>query len=618
MSSIIVKNNTALRFSEEDGVTDNGFCIKSKFKTNAGELFFGGVNGYTSFMPNDIKLNQTKPKIVITDFSIYNKTVDLEKNISGLDKIEIKHNQNYLTFKFAALSFKNAQKNQYAYKLEGFDEDWIYCGNKKHATYTNLDGGEYTFKVKGSNNDGVWNEAGTSIQLIVHPPFWETSWFRFLMALLAIGFIYALIKMRTYNLLRKSQDLKEYNEALSGEIQTRKRVEKSLKEREELLSLIINNIPQSIYWKDKENKYLGCNKNFADLVNIEDNKNIIGKTTCELNNNVNFETFCKNKDGAILETGEGVYNQLEKIPAENGKGKWLQSNKIPLKTDEGIIGLVGTIEDVTEKKIAEKALQEYSGKLEEIVEELKRSNQDLEQFAYIASHDLKEPIRTIGSFVKLIELQYNEKLDDTGREYIHYTVDGVNRMSNLISSLLAYSKVASSNENYKIANLAKIVELKILDLNTRIKESKAQIKVDPLPNNLYCAPGELGMVFYNLINNAIKFNTKETPTVKVGVEEDEQFWTFSIKDNGIGIKEEDQNKIFELFKRLHNKQQFEGSGIGLSICRRIINRHGGEIWLESEIGQGTTFYFNIRKDLIITKQAQQSKHKNVFNLEKVA
>ena len=237
----------------------------------------------------------------------------------------------------------------------------------------------------------------------------------------------------------------------------------------------------------------------------------------------------------------------------------------------------------------------------EINIELKRSNIDLQQFAYIASHDLQEPLRMIGNFIQLLEKKYGDRLEDDGRQFISFAVDGVNRMSKLIKNLLEFSQVGHQTMDFEEADLNEIVNNKVLDLYQRIIEKKACIDMHLLPESINCAPDQLGVVFYNLIGNAIKFNEDSHPRIVVTNQERKDDWLFMVRDNGIGINVDYADKIFQIFQRLHRRDTYEGTGIGLSLCKRIINRHKGKIWFESEKGEGTTFYFTISKSLICEK-----------------
>lgn len=312
---------------------------------------------------------------------------------------------------------------------------------------------------------------------------------------------------------------------------------------------------------------------------------------------------------------------------KNGNLLWAKVKLNRLQSEDGEYqGNIALIEDISEKikqeQKIEKLLQELRQKNEELElevknrthalqksnEELIRSNEDLEQFAYIASHDLQEPLRMVGNFVQLIGRNYKDKIDEEGNTYIHFAVDGVNRMSNLIQNLLKYSRVGRKNIALREISIQDIIELKLIDLSQKIKETNAQVSITEKQLRLFCEPNQLGIVFYNLINNALKFCKSDAPQIEIDWVENEKEWTFSVKDNGIGIEEQYKTKVFEIFKRLNRREDYEGTGIGLALCKKIINRHKGDIWFESTLGVGTTFYFTINKAL--KNELQLQPHKN--------
>jgi PAS domain S-box-containing protein len=224
--------------------------------------------------------------------------------------------------------------------------------------------------------------------------------------------------------------------------------------------------------------------------------------------------------------------------------------------------------------------------------ELARSNTELQQFAYVASHDLQEPLRMVGSYVLLLERNYSGLFNAEGKEYIHYAVDGVKRMQMLIDDLLAYSRVGCPPVNSAPADSASAVSQAIANLQNAIDESGAQITCGPLPK--VPADGtQLLQLFQNLISNAIKFRGEEAPEIQIRAERVEGGWQFAVQDNGIGIGRQDFDRIFLIFQRLHGRRHYPGTGIGLAICRKIVNRHEGKIWVESEPGKGSTFFFTL-------------------------
>ena len=251
--------------------------------------------------------------------------------------------------------------------------------------------------------------------------------------------------------------------------------------------------------------------------------------------------------------------------------------------------LFGMINDISESKRA-------ADELKHVNQELRRSYAELEQFAHVASHDLQEPLRMVSSYLQLIERRYNDRLDDDGREFIHFAVDGAKRMKALIQDLLELSRAGTNSAHYQIVEAGLLLENALSNLKTAIDESKAQINFDPLPT-IAADPVLFTQVFQNLIANAIKFQKDTAPHVHISARRQGRAWIFSVKDNGIGIEPHHRDRIFRIFERLHNSEQFSGSGIGLAITRKIVERHGGRIWVESQPGTGSTFYFSISAEM---------------------
>ncbi|MFH0921545.1 MAG: ATP-binding protein [Fibrobacterota bacterium] len=231
-------------------------------------------------------------------------------------------------------------------------------------------------------------------------------------------------------------------------------------------------------------------------------------------------------------------------------------------------------------------------KVEERTRELTRSNNELEQFAYVASHDLQEPLRMVSSYMQLLEKRNKDKLDSDSKEFIGFAVDGAKRMKRLINDLLTYSRVNTNGKSFEPVECDHVFETAIKNLEIAVQEKKAHVTHDPLPN-VMADEGQLIQLFQNLIGNALKFCKERTPEIHVSAKQKAKIWVMGIHDNGIGIASEHFERIFQIFKRLHTREEYEGTGIGLSVCKKIVERHGGEIWVESEIGKGTTFWFTI-------------------------
>lgn len=276
------------------------------------------------------------------------------------------------------------------------------------------------------------------------------------------------------------------------------------------------------------------------------------------------------------------------IKNKNGQTTPVLYNASVYKDDNGNVkGVFAAARDITELKKVENDL-----KLK--LEELSRSNKELEQFAYVSSHDLQEPLRMIASYLQLLERKYKDKLDDKANKYIHFSVDGATRMQNLINDLLDFSRVTTQAKELEPTNLEPIYKDVIANLDFSINENDVILTHDPLPV-VMADKSQIAQVFQNLINNSIKFRSKEQPKINISVKEEKNHWLFAVKDNGIGIDPKHSDRIFEIFKRLNKKRDYPGTGIGLAVCKKIIERHGGNIWVKSELGKGSIFYFTLQK-----------------------
>jgi len=241
--------------------------------------------------------------------------------------------------------------------------------------------------------------------------------------------------------------------------------------------------------------------------------------------------------------------------------------------------------DITERKLAQQ-------NLEKTLTDLRRSNEDLEQFARIASHDLQEPVRMMLNYSQLLTLKYKKSLDETARMYLSFITEGASRMHLLINDLLKYSSLTAQIQSFDSVDLNMILQDITQDLGMLLKEEGVLIEIPELPRVRGNAM-ELRQMFQNFIQNSIKFRSERNPHIKILCERKDAHWLFSISDNGIGIEKEFHSKIFVIFHRLHERDKYPGTGIGLALCKKIIERHGGQITVESEPGKGTTFYFTL-------------------------
>lgn len=384
------------------------------------------------------------------------------------------------------------------------------------------------------------------------------------------------------------QDGEQFVMSLIEDIDQQKQNEKLLFESKEKFRAVYESSPMGIVVTKKPGIIIDANPAFAQMLGYEPEEiigtNIISHT---FSSDVNKTEKWMEK---IYDKEVNMYTFEKRYKRKDGSTFWAQAvvSKMNVMSDEVIT--VGLIENIERKKKTEQTLEAKN-------KELIYINQELEHFAYVASHDLQEPLRTITSFIQILEKRYSGKLDEDGRQFMGYVVEGAKRMQHLIRDLLEYSRINRSNTNYETVDLNDVYQTVNRVLKDKIDSNDAIILAEHLPvvqgNKV-----QLTQIFQNLIDNAIKFRGKKKPEIEINVEEQAEKWLFSFKDNGIGISNEYYQRIFVIFQRLHTHEEYTGTGIGLAICKKIIERHGGEIWVESKVNRGTTFHFTIAKNLV--------------------
>ncbi len=433
-------------YSIGDGLQGNQFYNRSHYITRNGELLFGGTNGFNLFHPDSLRENREKPSVVLTDLKIMNKKAligpdkPIKQHITVADRIDLSYRQSVVSIGFAALSYDAPSQNQYAYMLEGFDQSWVYSGNRREVTYTNLPAGKYKFQVIASNKDDIWNTHGTSIDIVVHPPYWNTALFRIAMIILLIGISAAVPLLRIRGINKHNREL-----------------ERRVKERTANLSA---------------------------------------------------------------------------------------------------------------------------------------ANSEIKALAYSISHDLRGPLRGINGYARIIEEDLGDNITKDIRDHLTKIQSASSRMSQLIDDLLNLSRILRVDLLTDSVNLSKIAEEIRESFQLTEPDRKVNFHIEP---NLIVNGDKklLRSAMENLIGNAWKFTrTKAVGEIEFGFASD-PINAFYVRDNGVGFDMNFSNKLFRPFHRLHRDDEFEGTGIGLANVKRIIRRHNGNIWAESNVDQGATFYFQL-------------------------
>jgi two-component system sensor kinase FixL len=376
--------------------------------------------------------------------------------------------------------------------------------------------------------------------------------------------------------------------AIVRDVSERKRAEEALRESEGRLRAIVETAVDGIITIDADGRVTSFNPSAVRLFGYEPDE-VIGRNVKMLMPDPyhdEHDSYLKNYRDTGVKRIIGIGREVV--------GRRKDGTRFPmdLAVSETVLGggrrvFTGIVRDITERKAAEAALTRQA-------EELARSNVELERFAYVAAHDLQEPMRTVQSFGQLLRRACGDALPADAREYLDFISGGVRRMQALIHDLLAYSRVSSQGAAFAAADCADICARVLENLTASVRASGAEVVVGPLPVVVGDAT-QLGQVFQNLLVNAIKFHGPSAPRVRVSAAEAPHEWVFSVADNGIGIAPEYFDRIFVIFQRLHTIEEYGGTGIGLAICKKIVERHGGRIWVESAVGAGSTFHFSIPK-----------------------
>lgn len=378
---------------------------------------------------------------------------------------------------------------------------------------------------------------------------------------------------------------------IAWELVQRKRAEAALREAERRVLTLSDNIPDG-YVYQLAMDHDGGDKRFLHIsAGVE---RVHGLTPGQVleDPSVLYGQTAQADQPAVAEAEAEALREMKSFHARvraimpDGTTKWLRIASVPRRTDNGEILWDGLTIDVTQRVAAEQELQQRT-------DELVRSNAELEKFAYIASHDLQEPLRMVASYTQLLQRRYAGQLGADADEFIEFAVDGATRMQDLINELLAYSRVGSQGAPFAKTDLGEVLARVLKVLEAPLEEIGAQVEAEAMPT-VECDATQVGQVFQNLLSNAIKFRSGDRPlAIRVSAEQQGEEWLFSVADNGMGIESRYFERIFVIFQRLEDRSEYPGTGMGLAICKRIVERHGGRIWVESTPGEGSTFYFTL-------------------------
>ncbi len=481
-------------YDVSDGLQDNEFYQCSHYKSVNGELYFGGVHGFNVFNPENIIENPYIPPIVITDFRIFNKPVPigqdspLQAYIGETKEIELSYRQSVFSFEFAALNYISSKKNQYAYKLDGFDINWNNIGTRNTATYTNIDPGEYIFRVKGSNNDGIWNEDGASVKIIITPPFWQTWWFKLVSISIIVLLVFFIFYMKLSQIRRR---------------------------------------------------------------------------------NIILERLVKERTREIDEKNSLLIQQTEELNSTN------------------------TLLEERQQQVEEQADELTTQR-----DQLSEANSVKDKLFSIIAHDLRSPFNTLKGFVNLLQSRYADYSDEERKNMLNIIDNSSEHVYNLLDNLLNWSRSQMGAIHF-VPEMGNVVDVagNIITLfkdQAAVKNISIESNFDAENISLMIDKEMINIVLRNLLANAIKY-TNVNGKVQLNCTREKDHVIISVKDDGVGISEEDKEKLFrnDVHFTSRGTNSETGTGLGLILCKELVEKHRGKIWIESEVNKGTTIFFSL-------------------------
>ena len=523
ISRLNKKTGSIKNYDTEDGLQSTEFNPGAAQITQTGELLFGGINGYCSFRPENITDNQFKPEVIFTNFSILNEKVKigepgspLKKHISETDTLKLSYKDISLTFEFVALNFTDSKKNEYAYLMQNFENNWNFVGNRKYATYTNLRPGQYIFKVKAANNDGVWNEKEKSLFIVIKPPFWETWWFYSATSLFLVFSIVLAIQLRTRALHKSKIILEDQVDLRTQQI-------------------------------EKQNKILeGANHEILSQKSEIEKQNLLLKS--------------KN-------------NEISKAKQELDK------------KNEELLSINSSLED----KVAER-----TSSLKMMNDELINSNNELDLFIYRASHDLKGPIARLLGMTLLAKM---DNKDEALKEYIELIEKGAVDINKVLNKLNNIHFINREIVNREEINFEKIIKECETNLSNYIDSADLNITLVSEPDfSLTSDTILMKIILENLLENSVFFSKTKKVDIAIDLHSTRKAIILSVEDNGLGIRKEQFDKIFDMFYR--GSEKSKGNGLGLYLVRRAVQKLHGNITVESEEGKYSCFTISLPKVIV--------------------
>lgn len=600
------KTHAIRNFDTSDGLQGSAFNRMASYESPTGQLFFGGVSGLNSFYPDSIRYNRFIPPVYITDFQIFNQSVSvqdesspLKKTISETRDITLSYQQSVLSFGFAALNYTVSGNNQYAYKLEGFDKNWINAGTRRTATYTNLDPGNYVFRVKASNNDGVWNQRGTFVNLHITPPVWQTRWFRSLAVLLLVGSLYGAYRLRVtriqaqrvvlqHQVRQQKQTLQEqalHMQLLQAEV-AQQAAQQQVQASEQRFREIADNVDE-VFWIHSADPFrlmyinpAGQRVWNATFEQLQAEPFFLVETAVP-EDRPTVRLFMEQYQAGL--EGE-VYYRLQ---TKDEPIRWLMIRSFIIRDEAGtVLRHIGFASDVTSQKEKEFVLQQSLQREQEL-------NQLKSQFVSTASHEFRTPLTTIQSSVELIKLYLDIPAASARvsmQKHLGVIEKQIDQFTELLTDVLTIGQIEAGKLAYTPRSedvMALCEHLIATHFSLRTDERFVQLVSEGIPRRVDLDAKRMEHVLINLLSNAFKFSKKASPTLRVVFEP--TCLQLQVIDQGIGIPAADMAHLFQAFFRASNTIGIQGTGLGLVIARQFVELHAGTLEAQSEPHKGTIF-----------------------------
>ncbi len=596
-----------------DGLQNNEFNSGAYFKSKSGEMFFGGCDGFNAFFPADIKDSAYIPPVVISEFRLFNRPVlvdesedgrvILTKSITETEAIDIPYNLNIFSISYAALHYSSPKKNRYAYIMEGLDRGWNQVGNQTTATYTYVPPGEYVFKVKGSNNDGLWNETGASFKIRVVPPFWKTGWFYFVCAFLVIFSGFSIYRFRVSQLKKRKEELETIVAHRTEEL-------KNANKEMEKLSIVAQKTDNAVMIMDTNGNFEWVNEGFTRMFGRtleqlirERSSSFIGGST--------YPNIAEIVHTCVAERKTVTYESIDET--RSGKKIWTQTTLTPILDRQGnLVKLIAIDSDITRIKESEERIKKQNEEILKQAREVKQAyeiarqereaadmaNRSKSLFLARMSHEIRTPLNGVIGFADLL---LETELNEQQAEYIMAITRSGETLLSLIDDILDISKIeagklAFENNDFDPEVLAfDVCNLILPRVGDRQIEVLCKIG-DSVPAFVKSDPGRIRQVLSNFMSNAAKFTAEGEIELKLDIEEEKNGrlkMHSTVRDTGPGIPKDKHEAIFELFQQANGSyaRKYGGTGLGLSICKQIAKLLQGDAWVESEPGKGSTFHF---------------------------